>query len=105
MDPEDIPRYLSCMDVYVCPSMRETYGISVVQAMAIGLPVIHYGVDGIQVGPWTLRCSLSLQTQPSHPLCCSLACYYNLSVFPALTRHYVVAATRTLEATMGWVPS
>ena len=91
VDPEDIPRYLSCMDVYVCPSMRETYGISVVQAMAMGLPVIHYGVDGIQVGSLALRsrcmqpadstlASTLLQPRvllqpysPSHahsPLCC-----------------------------------
>ncbi len=50
VDPEAVPRYLACLDVYVCPSMRETYGISVVQAMAMGLPVVHHGVDGIQVG-------------------------------------------------------
>ncbi len=63
VDPEAVPRYLACLDVYVCPSMRETYGISVVQAMAMGLPVVHHGVDGIQVGfcgndsrPSNLRC-------------------------------------------------
>ena len=48
VSPALIPRYLACMDVYVCPSVRETYGISIVQAMAMALPVVHYGVDGIR---------------------------------------------------------
>ena len=61
-NPDDIPHYLSCMDIYVCPSVQETYGISVVQAMAMELPVIHYGIAGIQVG------SAHLAVQPR--ACC-----------------------------------
>lgn len=49
--PVSLPDYLSCLDVYVCPSIRETYGISVVQAMAMSLPVIHFGYGGMQVRP------------------------------------------------------
>ena len=48
-EPEDIPAHLACVDVYVCPSVQETYGISVVQAMAMGLPVVHFGVGGLHV--------------------------------------------------------
>jgi glycosyltransferase involved in cell wall biosynthesis len=48
VQPEMVPPLLACFHVYVCPSIRETYGISVVQAMSMGLPVLHFGVDGLQ---------------------------------------------------------
>ena len=50
VEPDGVRSYLKCMDVYVCPSVRETYGISVAQALSMALPVVHFGVDGLQVG-------------------------------------------------------
>ncbi len=47
--PNELPKYLACMDVYVCPSVRETFGISVVQAMAMRLAVVHMATAGLQV--------------------------------------------------------
>jgi hypothetical protein len=68
-----LPDYLSCLDVYVCPSVRETYGISVVQAMAMSLPVIHFGYGGMQVG-WMFAYEYphAAMLLRDHPVCVAL---------------------------------
>jgi glycosyltransferase involved in cell wall biosynthesis len=42
----DIPRILRSSDVLVCPSLFETYGMSNVEAMACGVPVVSTNVGG-----------------------------------------------------------
>lgn len=42
----DIPRLLNASDVLVCPSLFETYGMSNVEAMACGVPVVSTNVGG-----------------------------------------------------------
>ena len=44
---EDIPAFLSALDIYVQPSRTEAFGISLVEAMAIGLPIVATNVGGI----------------------------------------------------------
>ena len=44
---KDIPRYLSKADIFVRPSLSEGQGISFIEAMAAGLPVITTPVGGI----------------------------------------------------------
>ncbi|PWB53869.1 MAG: hypothetical protein C3F13_08150 [Anaerolineales bacterium] len=43
VDYRDIPRYLASADIFVTPSSAETFGLSTVEGMAAGLPVL--GID------------------------------------------------------------
>jgi 1,2-diacylglycerol 3-alpha-glucosyltransferase len=43
VDYDEIPAYLTACDVFVMPSIAETFGLSTIEAMAAGLPVL--GVD------------------------------------------------------------
>jgi 1,2-diacylglycerol 3-alpha-glucosyltransferase len=43
VDYQDVPTYLAACDIFVTPSRTETFGLSTVEAMAAGLPVV--GVD------------------------------------------------------------
>lgn len=44
--PEEIPLYLSAMDILVHVSLREGLARALPQAMAVGLPVISFDIDG-----------------------------------------------------------
>ncbi|MCK5548529.1 MAG: glycosyltransferase [Thermoplasmata archaeon] len=44
---EDIPRYLDEMDVFVMPSLSEGFGVSALEAQAMGVPVVATNVGGI----------------------------------------------------------
>jgi 1,2-diacylglycerol 3-alpha-glucosyltransferase len=45
IDYPDIPAYLAACDIFITPSTAETFGLSTVEAMAAGLPVL--GIDAI----------------------------------------------------------
>ena len=46
-EPDDVIRYLSAGDIAIRPSRREGFAVSLVEAMACGLPVVATGVSGV----------------------------------------------------------
>ncbi len=44
---DNVPRMLSTIDIGVAPSRKETFGISCLEMMAMGVPVVASGVDGM----------------------------------------------------------
>jgi glycosyltransferase involved in cell wall biosynthesis len=46
VDYETIPAYLAACDIFVTPSSSETFGLSTVEAMAAGLPVLGMDAPG-----------------------------------------------------------
>ena len=47
IEPEQLPGYYKCMDIFVMPSHYEGFGLTAVEAMAAGCPVIATGVPGL----------------------------------------------------------
>lgn len=45
---ENVHEYLKASDVFVFPTEREAFGISIIEAMACGLPVVTTHVDGVR---------------------------------------------------------
>jgi glycosyltransferase involved in cell wall biosynthesis len=46
-DRRDLARFLSAADIFVSASLMETYGLTLVEAMACGIPVVAFRVGGI----------------------------------------------------------
>ena len=44
---DDVPRWMSALDVFVLPSFSETYGLVVIEAMAMQLPIIATNAGGV----------------------------------------------------------
>lgn len=45
---DDVPELLNCADLFLFPSFNEALGLSVIEAMAAGLPVVAYNYGGLR---------------------------------------------------------
>jgi len=45
-DYDELPDYYHCADVFVFPSRTDTFGLVLIEAMACGVPVAAYPVEG-----------------------------------------------------------
>lgn len=76
----DIMKYFAASDAYACPSLVESFGRTVIEAMSFAVPVVAYASDGIPevlqdggcgylvpTGDWKLMASilLDLSTNPT----------------------------------------
>jgi glycosyltransferase involved in cell wall biosynthesis len=43
----DIPKYYAAADVYISPSFYESFGMSIIEAMAAGIPVVAASVGAV----------------------------------------------------------
>jgi glycosyltransferase involved in cell wall biosynthesis len=43
---DDIPSYLEVTDILISPSIAESFGIAIIEAMSVGVPVVAVGAEG-----------------------------------------------------------
>jgi glycosyltransferase involved in cell wall biosynthesis len=58
---EEVGRYLAAMDLFLFPSLKEAMGIALVEAMALGLPIVATDVGGI---PEVIDTSCGIMVKP-----------------------------------------
>ena len=64
----DVPQLLCRCDLYVCPSYRESFGLALLEAMAVGLPVIATDTSPLRSLIDHNRTGLLVPAGPPHPL-------------------------------------
>lgn len=47
IDNKNIPYFLMDIDIFVMPSLRESFGVSAIEAQAMGIPVISSNIEGV----------------------------------------------------------
>ena len=47
LDPGDVVRVLAGADVYVAPAVRESFGLAVLEARSVGLPIVGHAASGV----------------------------------------------------------
>lgn len=67
-----VEQYLSAMDVYVLPSYREGFGSSVVEAEAMGVPVIATDIPGPRDAMVDGKTGLAIPVKTVEPLVCAM---------------------------------
>jgi glycosyltransferase involved in cell wall biosynthesis len=47
LDPGEVVRVLAASDVYVAPAVRESFGLAVLEARSVGLPIVGHAASGV----------------------------------------------------------
>ena len=47
LDPSEVVRVLTGADVYVAPAVRESFGLAVLEARSVGLPIVGHASSGV----------------------------------------------------------
>ncbi len=72
-----VEQFLSAMDVYVLPSYREGFGSSVVEAEAMGIPVIATDIPGPRDAMINNKTGLAIPVKTIEPLVIAMTRLYN----------------------------
>jgi glycosyltransferase involved in cell wall biosynthesis len=65
LDPDEVPRRMAGATVYVLPSVREPYPMSVLEAMSVGLPVVIS--DDCGLASFVARTASGIVAEPTVP--------------------------------------
>jgi glycosyltransferase involved in cell wall biosynthesis len=87
-------RYLGVMDVFAFPSLWESWGLSAVEAMAAGLPIVASDIPGPRAFLENGRTALTVPPSDAAALAGAIV---RLSKDPALCRELASNAQRTAE--------
>jgi glycosyltransferase involved in cell wall biosynthesis len=74
----DIPRLLRSLDVFLLPSLREGFGLALLEAMASGRPVIASRVGGIPEVVGDSGCGMLIASADGHELTEAMSALYRL---------------------------
>jgi glycosyltransferase involved in cell wall biosynthesis len=91
----DVQSFLAAMDVLVAPSRRESFGLALVEAMAMGLPVISTRVGGV---PEVVEDGVTGLLTPVEDVAALGAAIQQLLVNEGLRRSLGQAGSRRFEA-------
>lgn len=67
LNKEEVLYYMQCADLYVMPSLEETFGLPLLEAMELGIPIAASG--NVENGPYCFT--------PSREICQDAADYFN----------------------------
>ena len=65
---EEVPRLLSTLDIFVLPSLSESFGYVVIEAMAMNLPIVATNAGGVPEIIENYRTGLLIEPNDSHAL-------------------------------------
>ena len=91
---DNIPDWLSAFDIFVQPSRGEGFGLSILEAMSVGLPVIASDVGGIPALLDNGKAGLLVHPESIDEL---VAAIYTLSIDKDLRQKYSSEATKRAQ--------